>query len=238
MDCSRSVDAFWRQIERSDTIGGIEQVLDRLDVAQMVDDALRGGDPAVRSIFQDAHRHPNGFLKATLRGSGRSGRYVRLHLWRPTDEAHGEPDIHDHRWSFSSRVLFGALCHRTFVAEMAADGSHHHYRHRAPRSREFDFQLVGRSSLHEQKADLLAAGSVYGLGHETLHRVEPTSASDLVATLVIEHPERREDTNVFSRVCQRSPSSALSRTCDWAGLRVHLHELRDHLPGVAGSTTT
>ena len=71
--------------------------------------ALLEDDRAIRSIAARSYAHGNGFNKVVL--AEENGVVVRLHV----AEGASEDNIHDHRWSFASTVLTGALENVTFA---------------------------------------------------------------------------------------------------------------------------
>lgn len=75
--------------------------------------------------------HGLGFIQVKLPNN------ARLHVWHPDlprRSCYEFSAIHNHRFSFSSRVLIGTQVNRVFVVESAADGSHDLISHDGPRS--------------------------------------------------------------------------------------------------------
>lgn len=66
--------------------------------------AILADHTALEQISHRSYQHGNGFLKVVLLDRGYK---LRLHIWFAGQSC--EENIHDHRWSFSSLILAGAL---------------------------------------------------------------------------------------------------------------------------------
>jgi hypothetical protein len=91
----------------------------RNDIVQLMrnEAAIQAGEGESAMVAQ---RHPLGFFACKWELEG--GRTLRLHLWSKEFGWAQEPgwEIHDHVFSFSSLLLFGALRNRTYDIEEAS----------------------------------------------------------------------------------------------------------------------
>lgn len=105
--------------------------------------------------------HGLGFAQVKLQGN------QRLHVWHPDlprrDCFEWSP-IHNHRFSFESRVLVGTQVNRIYKVTMAEDGTHDVISHDGPRS-----PLGGRESFVCGRANVAAMpDQAYGPGQTYL----------------------------------------------------------------------
>lgn len=61
--------------------------------------------------------HPNGFQKIPL-ATKLDGTRLFLHVW---NDQYRDPDVHDHRWHFASRLLYGRLVNHLYDITTGAD---------------------------------------------------------------------------------------------------------------------
>jgi hypothetical protein len=133
----------------------------RLELHRLCGDAGR-----LEAVAEASYVHGNGFAKIVLARSG--GRALRLHV--ATGSA--EENIHDHRWSFASKVLFGAMTNVLFE-DAAADAagivlSERRYVRAGEESLEFP---VGEARVHEISRTTYVTGDAYHMVHSQLHRI-------------------------------------------------------------------
>ena len=74
--------------------------------------AILNDNESLAEISARSYQHGNGFLKVVLLDRGYK---LRLHIWFAGQSC--EENIHDHRWSFSSLVLSGALVSEIWLDE-------------------------------------------------------------------------------------------------------------------------
>jgi len=67
---------------------------------------------ALAKIQQFSYYHQNGFDKFVLIDN----QYfkLRLHVWQPENIDKAQENIHDHRWAFASKVLYGSFQNQFF----------------------------------------------------------------------------------------------------------------------------
>ena len=122
------------------------------------------------------HYHPLGFVYARL--AAEHGVAIRLHIWSDLARTQ-EPvwDIHDHIFSFSSLVLFGATRNECFEfrADSAGDVGEFRVDYNEEGSVLTSLGIVG--TLHETGTALVGAGGLYTMPSGKLHRTTPCTQS-------------------------------------------------------------
>jgi hypothetical protein len=156
-------------------------------------------NPMIARLMHDPSKvkgviHDNGFYKFTL-GQTTCGIVLRAHIWL---EEHclrqGDGNIHNHRWSFASRILQGAMTTASFKADDTGTLSliHHTYRPGAPGIRH-----VGAARLSQVSSETFAEGEFYYLDATTLHRAQPEPGRTTV-TLIARSKAEREYADVYA----------------------------------------
>ena len=144
-----------------------------------------------------SYAHPLGFDRLTLLSPRSYDCQLSLHVWWPDQETTVE-DIHNHRFSFASVVLDGALEMQTF--EHANDSVPMEEYQATPGNKVgiSQFRHVGDASLDCTLNSRMPAGSGYYLSSRTLHRIMTSSDTELTATLFLRGPIMQPSTAVFS----------------------------------------
>lgn len=170
-----------------------------LDPAELVAAALAGGEEVAEKLTTDSYRHSNGFDKISFPATGGSAVRLRVHIW-PAGVGRGcgglPPDVHDHRWSFASRVLVGSIVNEIYTAAPAPDGGYRHYRHTEAGARSHRLDYTGRAELALTGADTCERDCTYVMPPEVLHLVRPAGAG-IAATAVLELAPVRQVTQVY-----------------------------------------
>lgn len=132
--------------------------------------------------------HNNGFSKISLARFGAWN--LRLHVW---PAGRGDARIHDHRWSFASIAVDGALDVMNYTPDHDATGEGRHtYRlYDATGAGEKRLERVEDAVLRPTSAYRIAAGAFHVLDYRDPHVVWNTTSSDAV-TLMLSGPARRE----------------------------------------------
>lgn len=127
---------------------------------------------AGRSFF-----HPNGFNKVVLLKEQRAfGIELRLHVWAKPGDAMA--DIHNHQWSFASRILVGSFRQQTFeVSETGSEVVRHFTWGNDCAAEPPSAQSDSTCRLRVKSERLLVTGDLYELDSETLHRFVPLEPS-------------------------------------------------------------
>jgi hypothetical protein len=148
-------------------------------------------------MLSESYLHANGFYKISFPMVSRSSARVRLHVWpggRKDGMLSTDPDVHNHKWPFASRVLAGSFSHS--ILAMKPDGSEYvHFRQITDAKYGYSFKRIGPKGLAETPAKDLRQGAIYSMAPMTIHKV--SAQGDYGATLVIELPRTRCMTDVF-----------------------------------------
>ncbi|GIF18028.1 hypothetical protein BJ973_009006 [Actinoplanes tereljensis] len=181
---------------------------------------LRDEDGALDRALTMSYRHPNGFDKISFDYSTLDEPTTRLHLWWPRGsdplgrtDATEDSDVHNHPWTFSSKILLGEITHRTFKASEESENSVLYSRHevRIPQTGTAIQSIPrGPGFLTEEPPSVLCGSESYELDCLTLHRLSPAT-DRITATLVTQSPLRRRKSDVF-RSITREPEVRVRAT--------------------------
>jgi len=135
--------------------------------------------------------HNNGFSKISLvRLEG--GWNLRLHVW-PAGK--GDQRVHDHRWSFASIAVAGALDVMNYAASPVADGDDdptQRYRlYDATGDGEKRLERIEDNELRPSSSYRIGRGAFHILDYRDPHIVWNTTGEDAV-TLMLSGPAQRE----------------------------------------------
>jgi hypothetical protein len=110
-------EGVWRSMDRT----SLQEALDPSYACHVVASLIN--DPSkVQGVF-----HDNGFYKLTL-AKGPGGVVLRAHIWLEGQPPHqSDGNIHNHRWSFASRILQGAMTTVSFEVDRDGELSVQHY---------------------------------------------------------------------------------------------------------------
>lgn len=178
-----------------DQILPAQRKLRTLDVAELIEMTLvpENAD-LLDGMCADSYLHTNGFYKLSFPYSPTSPVRVRLHIWPSNALLDREPDAHNHKWAFVSKVLIGALRHDVMSVD-AGRGDHSHYQYMRVAGGH-QYMQRGSADLRVRAVEVTAEGRVYSMDSGTVHRVHPVD-SDFTATMVIELAPARAITDVF-----------------------------------------
>jgi hypothetical protein len=158
---------------------------------------LAAGSQMVK-VARDSYRHDNGFWKVVLAET--EAYKLRVHLWLNKDRTFtGEPNIHNHRWNFSSMLLRGGYVQEKFAVCSGEEGiSVHRWRYRpsldgiAGETIEDGVACLRRIS----QRDCFAGDGVL-LGADELHRVVPIDNAMPISVVAV-GPAVRAETDVYT----------------------------------------
>jgi hypothetical protein len=146
-------------------------------------------------IARQSFAHPNGFDSIPLENSHPSHR-VRLHVWWPDSPLVTE-DVHNHAWSFGSRVLTGALNFQTY--RPSDEGTpHFHYPWRLGGAFAYDHRSVDTVHLARLLDATFTENTHYTFDLTELHRVAPVKTAQPVSTLVVIGSWQRDGSDVYT----------------------------------------
>lgn len=130
-----------------------------------IQDALCSTE-AIQAIAKDSYKHQNGFLKLTLKA--KDGEKFRLHVYKVGATA--DENIHNHRWSFNSKILCGALPMYLYqVVEGNSHRLHIYERLDGPYTITFN-RMVG---VIESPLTHIRAGRQYVMEKNLHHKIAP-----------------------------------------------------------------
>lgn len=127
--------------------------------------------------------HGLGFIQLKL------GAEQRLHVWHPAlprRDCYQHSAIHNHRFSFTSRVLKGEQINVRADIEIVKEGTHQLISHNGPRSEKggrLSFP-VADCNVHLRAEERIAAGNEYFMPAFEYHQ---TPVDDIVVTLMKKH---------------------------------------------------
>jgi hypothetical protein len=180
----------------------IRQVLINLGRREFIDylQGILTTTSILNTIADNSSIHANGFAKLVL--ERRAGIALRLHIWEPLtpDQESKFENIHDHVWSFGSRVLIGGLGEQRFSTSRGGDvmDQYRYVRSRAtlPPGR---LELLGQVRLAMLNELSHPAGTVYHVDDATLHRAWSLRDGGYAATLVVTGSPRSAAASVYAR---------------------------------------
>jgi hypothetical protein len=160
---------------------------------------LSSDEGMLMSVLERSYYHQNGFDKFTLINGG-GGFKLRLHVWKPENITRAQENIHDHRWSFASKILYGSFSTQTFNVRKKT-GEHERYfsmYHPNPSEDRYHLTPYGRERLElsqdvEHKSPLL-----YHLPYDILHRISAINPDLGCITLMITGPADSDQCRLFS----------------------------------------
>jgi hypothetical protein len=150
-------------------------------------------------IAQQSFAHPNGFDSIPLENRHPSYR-VRLHVWWPETTLVTE-DVHNHAWSFASRVLSGDLNFKTY-RESNKGVPHFHYPWRIGDKGTYDGGAVETVNLAMALNACFTENMYYAFDLDELHRVAPVKTERPVSTLVILGKMQRDGSDVYTQTAR------------------------------------
>lgn len=154
-------------------------------------------DPLRCHWAADSYIHANGFERLVLFAT-ECGRYrVRLHGW-PTDFNSERLNVHNHRYSFASLVLQGAL--EDVQWRRAAEGKYFrefHYKSRDAHGR-YEHQYVGETNLAISNRQRFSAGDLYLMPFDRLHYTVPVGTSPTVTLFAEDRRQVQPSATTFS----------------------------------------
>ena len=153
--------------------------------------AILNDKEILSEISARSYQHCNGFLKVVLLDRGYK---LRLHIWFAGQSC--EENIHDHRWSFSSLVLTGALTSEIWSEDQTGQ-SFQEYQYHAATQQHPPFKVnIGKQSLKLDHVQVNTAGESYVMPKGKLHRII-NPGHQLVATMMCSAPTEQGTTRLI-----------------------------------------
>lgn len=144
-------------------------------------EALKDFTPTAETVSA----HGLGFIQVKLPGN------QRLHVWHPDIPRRAcfeHSAVHNHRFSFSSRVLIGTQVNRRYVVTNDPEGTHDLISHDGPRSAEGGrlSYVAGRVSIHACADESYVAGQTYFMPMLEYHETPNTGVVVTVMQKLVE----------------------------------------------------
>ena len=161
-----------------------EQLLDLLT-------AILNDNESLAEISARSYQHGNGFLKVVLLDRGYK---LRLHIWFAGQSC--EENIHDHRWSFSSLILAGALTSEMWKDDQSGQ-QFQEYEYHAATPQRAPYKLdLGLKHLSLDNVQINTVGDHYVMPKGKLHRIM-NPGHQLVATMMCSAPTEQGTTRLI-----------------------------------------
>lgn len=140
--------------------------------------------------------HGLGFIQVKLDGK------QRLHVWHPDlprRRCFEHSAIHDHRFSFTSRVLVGEMLNVSYATVYGCEPTHIAYLHEGVRTARGNRPWVedGRITLRSDERKVVKAGEAYQMRAYHFHRTVPDGR---VATLMTKTWEGERGAHSLCRI--------------------------------------
>jgi len=151
---------------------------------------------ALAKIQHSSYYHQNGFDKFVLIDN----QYfkLRLHVWQPENIDKAQENIHDHRWAFASKVLYGSFQNQLFEEHEQGNIERYFYTYLpAYKDQKYDLKYNGKRRLTLLEEVNLQTSQLYCLAPDVLHRISQVN-SDGCATLMLTGTAFRTDCRLFA----------------------------------------
>ena len=153
--------------------------------------AILADQATLQAVSARSYQHGNGFLKVVLLDRGYK---LRLHIWFAGQAC--EENIHDHRWSFSSLVLTGALTSEVWKDHANGQPFQEYEYHAANQTRAPFKKDVGIQTLQLDHMQVNTAGESYVMPKGKLHRII-NPGHQVVATMMCSAPTEQGTTRLI-----------------------------------------
>ena len=153
--------------------------------------AILADPQTLAEISTRSYQHGNGFLKVVLLDRGYK---LRLHIWFAGQSC--EENIHDHRWSFSSLILAGALTSEIWKDDLQGQQFQEYEYHAASKTHAPFKTDVGVQQLTLDHVQVNTAGQSYVMPKGKLHRII-NHGHQMVATMMCSAPTEQGTTRLI-----------------------------------------
>lgn len=171
-------------------------------LARRLIDTTLSDEMLLTAVAQRSTFHENGFAKIPLRVCPTAS--VRLHIWQTCNRTLRTENIHDHRFSFHSCVLFGALEHRFWRCHPSGKLKSRFDYYPAEDAEPYRLHYSGEDQLASYGIQRIYAGQTYSITAGELHQVravEPSSITMLVEDRSQLLPYARVYSKRYGRMC-------------------------------------
>ncbi|MDQ9021828.1 hypothetical protein ACFODO_23425 [Acinetobacter sichuanensis] len=153
--------------------------------------AILADQATLQAVSARSYQHGNGFLKVVLLDRGYK---LRLHIWFAGQAC--EENIHDHRWSFSSLILTGALTSEIWKDQAQGQPFQEYEYHAATQTQAPFKKDVGVQTLALDHVQVNTAGESYVMPKGKLHRII-NPGHQVVATMMCSAPTEQGTTRLI-----------------------------------------
>ncbi|MGW7242099.1 hypothetical protein [Streptomyces sp. NPDC054804] len=172
----------------------MRRLLQSQDLAHFLS-ALTASPTKLRQLSELSQVHPNAFNKIPLARAS-SGAKLVVHDWHSGQHTSLE-EIHNHRWSFCSAVLSGAMVSQKFIETDLGSLCLHKYKYRSPGGGvSYPMMSLGEGKVAPDHESLHVAGTIYHQPHDGFHRARVAMPGTL--TLIVQGPVLADYTTVYS----------------------------------------
>lgn len=168
----------------------LEQHFSKTQILELVT-AILQDQQSLAEISARSYQHGNGFLKVVLLDRGYK---LRLHIWFAGQSC--EENIHDHRWSFSSLIVTGALTSEIWTDAITGKKFSAYQYHAATQSDAAFKTEVGMNTLNLSHLQVKQAGESYVMPKGKLHRII-NPGHQLVSTIMCSAPTEQGTTRLI-----------------------------------------
>ena len=155
-------------------------------------------DKLINMVLKKSYFHYNGFFRIVLASS--EYYKVRLHFWDAKNLNENNPEnIHDHRWTFSSKILMGSYISQIYIVSKDPQDSEY-YKYLYDSNHDKDSYNLKEEGVERLK---LIENRVFKIGENNssntvdLHRVIPTQ-NTLTASLMVQGQKVKDIARVYN----------------------------------------
>lgn len=173
-------------------------------------DDIVSSKQSIEVIASRSFKHTNGFFKIVLHGLSPHEIKLRLHFWPTGSASHTDADPHNHRWTFLSVPLFGALYEERYRVAAKNGQPEMHELACSPRSSE-RIKVTSKNACHLARYRIYTRrpGELYSCRAGVIHRLFPVDWRP-AATLVLTLPPLASTAAVFKIGPSASSTTSLS----------------------------
>jgi hypothetical protein len=154
-------------------------------------------------IAQSSYLHANGFYKLLLLSSHDKSN-LRLHIRMPGQAGDVEENVHDHRWHFGSKMLWGS--YQMFEWKEFEQGSYRYYHYKYKRSASEIKFPKGIQFLEIISDSIYIKGDKYFMDDSRLHSIKPIEDQGFI-TLVLTGPKTKDSCKLYAK--QKIPANKI-----------------------------
>lgn len=176
----------------ADILRDINIALSEPQILSVLIGVIRNNKANYQKLLKESYYHENGFHKIVLL-SGKTFK-IRLHHFGITAKAAME-NIHDHRWTFSSSILYGKLDMDLFEVSAKPKGAetlYHFVYNSNKESGSYDVERQGLVFLNKIATSSFVAGDCYLMYPSDLHRIVNKQGQESITMIITGKPHSSE----------------------------------------------